>query len=81
MKEQKEEREERICRSEARQTGARDHGCSLRLAEDLGRPANPVSGSGTSGEWMGKVEPCRTQGCRGMRALERGQRALDLLML
>lgn len=30
--------------------GERDHGCSLCLAEDLGNPAGPVSGSGTSGE-------------------------------
>lgn len=61
--------------------GKRDHGCSLFLAEDLGHPANPVSGSGTSGEWMGKVEICSTQGCRGIRSFSRGQRVSDLLMI
>lgn len=61
VRERKEELEERIWWTEDRQTGERDHGCSLCLAEDLGNTADLVPGSGPSGKWTGELETCLVQ--------------------
>lgn len=66
VREQKEALEERICSTEERRTGERDHGCSLCLAEDLGYSADLVPGFGSSGEWHRRAQNLiGAQGFRG----------------
>jgi len=84
----RERREKRGFGEPKRQTGERDHGCSLCLAEDPGNTAGRVPGCGPSGEWTGEAETCASQAELtpfilrvrwGFWAAGNGQRGLDVL--